>query len=638
MARKSRLKTKASNRRWPRFVVLILSLILITGALWLKYQRQLTNLVEVWHETFDAQEPLATDGLRGIIFDRNFKELAQTLERVSLYVRPREVVNLSKTAEQLSEILAVPKDVILETLERDSHLVWLRRDIEQADEELVENLHLPGVYFHREFARTYPEQEKASHLIGYSENDRGLAGVEHYYNDLLDHGTIRQADLPTIDLEGLEKTRPNGHDLVLTLDMKIQTILENYVAGLGKKMGEGQIASLLLNAVNGKIIAGANYPSYNLNSVWQSKQEVLGSLFFTSMVIPEKIRVFFRIASQLQGGWEQRTQIYPWSLVSGKMDFARQIRLWDRLQLSTDLHVDFSSGISKQVSIPQFVSCVVGEDCGAVPKTATPLKVLLGITHLLNGGRKVQPHILDRILERGSQKEYYYNAFLRESGGRNVLPSLVSKELRTLLQVDGKKAVLGARILSGESVSLIPDYSGGQYVRDRMSMVVIPGENPELMLLLVSRQNRPGPDEQTVQDENFLINGIDSILPSMVALQQVHQNIADMMELPEFQEKNFNKGKSVTQNSQVTQAGIPDTHNIRMPELTGFSFRKGLRLLQRAEITVQASGTGRIISQNPAPGAELKKGAVVQLKLASDLALEKVIKRKTSKNDVLQKQ
>jgi len=630
MARKSRLKTKASKRRWPFFACLILMLAVIAGVIWFKYQQQLTNLVEVWQETFDVEEPTDANALRGIIFDRNFKELAQTLERVSLYVRPREVTNLSRTAEQLSKILGVPESVILESLEQDSHLVWLRRDIAQVDEELVASLNLPGVYFHREFARTYPEQEKASHLIGYSENDRGLAGVEHYYNSLLDHRSIRQADLPTIDLDGLEKTQANGHDLVLTLDMKIQTILEHYVAGLGEKMGDGQIASLLLNAVDGRIIAGANYPSYNLNSVWQNKQEVLGSLFFTPMVIPEKIRKFFRIASQLQGGWEQGTQIYPWSLISGKMDCARQIRLWDRLQLSTELHVDFSSGKKKQTSIPQFVSCNVEEECGAVPKTATPLKVLLGITHLLNGGRKVQPHILDRILERNSQKEYSYNAFLREGGGRNVLPSLVSKELRALLQVDGKKGVLGTEILSGESVSLIPDYSGGQYVRDRMSMVVISGVKPELMLLMISRQNKPGPDEKEVQGENFLINEIDSILPSMVALQQVHQNIADMMELPEFQEKNYNKGQGAGQDGSEIQPGILHKQSLRMPKLTGFSLRKGLRLLQSTEITVHASGTGRIVSQKPAPGVKLKKGAVVQLKLASDVVLDKATRHEAS--------
>ncbi len=629
MARKSRLKTSASQRRWPLFVFFFLLLAGVGAGVWANYQQQLTNLVEVWQETFDVQEKVATDELRGTIFDRNFKELAQTLERVSLYVRPREVTNLLKTAEQLSEILGMPDSEILESLQRDSHLVWLRRDIAQVDEELVANLNLPGIYFHREFARSYPEQEKASHLIGYSENDRGLAGVEHYYNRLLNHGSIRQVDLPDIDLEGLEQTLPYGHDLVLTLDMKIQTILENYVASLGQQMGEGQIASLLLNAVDGRIIAGANYPSYNLNSVWQHDHDVLGSLLFTPVVIPEKIRKFFRVASQLQGGWEQGTQIYPWSIVAGKMDFSRQIRLWDRLQLSTEQQVDFSGGKRKQMSIPQFVNCSAEEDCGTVPKTATPLKTLLGMTHLLNGGRKVQPHILDRILERNSQKEYFYNGFLGESGGRKVLPSLVSEELRTFLQKDGRKAVLGTGILNGETVSLIPDYSGGQYVRDRMSMVVISGVKPELMLLIVSRQNKPGPDVQQVQGADFLTKEIDSILPSMVALQQVHQNIADMMEFPEFQEKNFNKKQSKGQNSSQTLANILDKHTLLMPDVTGFSLRKGLRLLQRTEITVQANGTGRISSQIPAPGEELKKGTIVQLELVPDVYPENGIQQES---------
>jgi Penicillin-binding Protein dimerisation domain/PASTA domain len=619
MARKSRLKTKASKRRWSIFVFLFFLLASVGTGVWYNYQQQLTNLAEVWQETFDVQEEVTTDELRGTIFDRNFKELAQTLERVSLYVRPREVTNLHQTAEQLSGILGIPESEILESLERDSHLVWLRRDIAQVDEELVANLNLPGIYFHREFARSYPEQEKASHLIGYSENDRGLAGIEHYYNRLLNHGSVRQTDLPDIDLEGLDQTLPYGHDLVLTLDMKIQTILENYVTSLGQEMGEGQIASLLLNAVDGKIIAGANYPSYNLNSVWKHEHEVLNSLLITPVVIPEEIRKFFRIASQLQGGWEQGTQVYPWSVVSGKMGFARQIRLWDRLQLSTELHVDFSGGKKRQAAIPQFVSCVAGEDCGAVPITATPLKVLLGMTHLLNGGSKVQPHILDRILERSSQKEYFYNGFLREAEGRKVLPSLVSKELRTLLQTAGKKAVLGTAILSGETVSLIPDYSGGQYVRDRMSVVVVPGVKPELMLLLVSRQNKPGPDAQKVLNEDFLIRRLDSILPSMVALQQVNQNIADMMEFPEYQEKNFNKEQSTEQNSSGTLASILEKHTLLMPDLTGFSLRKGLRLLERTEITVQVNGTGRIVGQIPAPGEELKKDAIVQLELATDL-------------------
>lgn len=625
MAKKSHLKIRTRKRRWPLIAFFFLLATGVVTGIGFGYRQQLRNLVEVWNETFTTTNLIATDTLRGTIYDRNLKELAQTLERVSLYVRPREVTNIPLVAEQLAEVLTLPVSEVLTALERDSHLVWLRRDIAQSDEELVAELNLQGVYFHREFARSYPEQEMASHLIGYSENDQGLAGVEHYYNHLLGNGRIRQDDLPNIDLGGLEQTSDSGHDLVLTLDMKIQTILENYVADLGREMGSGRIASLLLNTADGKIIGGANYPSYNPNSVWQQDHDALQSLLFTPMVIPEQIRMFFREASLLQGGWELGTQVYPWSLVAGKINLARQIRLWDRLQLSTDIHVDFSCGKKKQTPIPQLVGCRQEVDCGAVPKTAPPLKVLLGMSHLLNGGRKIQPHVLDRIIERPGQNEFVYNAFLGDNGGRHVLPSLVSHELRNLLQSYGKEALLGTRILSGETVSLITDYSGGRYVRDRMSLVVISGTNPALMLLIVSRYNKLGPSLSGLENPGFLTEDINSILPSMVALQQVNVNLADMMEFPETEEKNYRRGQQKRQRSSDALVRILDPQSLLMPDLKGLSLRKGLRLLQRADINVHSTGSGRIVSQTPKSGEELVQGATVALVLKIDTVPEDVL-------------
>lgn len=623
MAKRSYLNIRTRKRRWPLIAFFFL-LTVVTGVVF-TYRQQLRNLVDVWNETFTTTELNAADTLRGTIYDRNLKELAQTLERVSLYVRPRELENISRVAEQLAEVVALPVSEILAALERDSHLVWLRRDIAQDDEELVAELSLPGVYLHREFARSYPEQEKASHIIGYSENDQGLAGAEHYYNRLLGNGSILQADLPNVDLGGLEQTSDAGHDLVLTLDMKIQTVLENYVADLGREMGSGRIASLLLNTADGKIIGGANYPSYNPNSVWQQDHDALQSLFFMPMVIPEQFRMFFREASLLQSGWEKGTQVYPWSLVSGGMDFSRQIRLWDRLQLSTDIQVDFSCAKKQQIAIPQLVGCRQEVDCGAVPKTATPLKVLLGMSHLLNGGRKIQPHVLDRVMDHSSQNEFVYNAFPGNSGRRHVLPSLVSKELRALLQSYGKEALLGTRILSGDTVSLITDYSGGRYVRDRMSLVVISGTNPALMLLIVSRYDKLGPSLNALEKPDFLTKDINSILPSVVALQQVNVTLADMMEFPEAEEKNFKRGQQKRQGSPDAFVSILASQSLLMPDLKGLSLRKGLRRLQRTDVKVHSSGSGRIVNQTPKAGEELVKGAFVSLVLKMDTAPENVL-------------
>ena len=612
-------------------MLIILGLAAAVAGTALVYKEQLTNLIEIWKETFPTDlKPANT--VRGTIYDRNFKELAQTLERVSLYVRPREVKNIPETAEILSELLGFAEPELTARLKRDSHLVWLRRDIAQEDEEKITALNLPGIYFHREFARTYPRQEQASHLIGYSENDLGLAGVEHYYNRLLNQDRVLQEDIPAIDLKGLEQTSTNGHDLVLTIDMKIQAILEKYVADLGEKMGPGRIASLLLDTAEGEIVAGANYPSYNPNNVWQHDNEIIDPLFFSPMVIPEEFRKFFRDASLLQGGWEQGTQVYPWSLVSAEIDFSRQLRLWDRLQLTTDIHVDFSGGKKQRRTIPQFVDCSRSAELGSVPKTATPLKVLLGMSHLLNGGKKIQPHILDRIMERPGQKEYYYDIFHGELRGRNVLPSLVSRELRALLRAQGTHNILGSTALSGETVSLVTESGasqghslagGGQYSRDRMALVVIPGEKPEMILLLVSRQEEIGPQRPDGAGIDFLDKNIGTILPSMVALQQVGRNLADMAEVAELEERNFKGGQKKDSNSSEILSGMLNGHTRVMPDLKGLSLRKGLRLLQRAEVTVEIRGSGRIVSQSPPAGKELKKGEHIVLTLKTDTAPQK---------------
>lgn len=641
MARRSRLKTKNNRSRRKWFLLIILGLVAAIAGAGLVYREQLTNLVDIWQETFPTDLDSASS-VRGTIYDRNFKELAHTLERVSLYVRPREVKTISETAGMLSEILGFPEPELTARLKRDSHLVWLRRDIAQEDEERITALQLPGIYFHREFARTYPMQEQASHLIGYSENDQGLAGVEHYYNRLLNQERVRQEDIPAIDLKGLEQTSTNGHDLVLTIDMKIQAILEKYVADLGTRMGPGRIASLLIEMSEGEIIAGANYPSYNPNSVWQHENEIIDPLFFSSMVVPDEFRGFFRSASLLQGGWEQGTQVYPWSLVSDKIDFSRQLRLWERLQLTTETHVDFSGGKKQRSTIPQFVSCSNGLDLGSVPKTATPLKVLLGMSHLLNGGKKIQPHILDRIMERPEQKEYYYDIFHGELRGRNVLPSLVSRELRALLQVEGTHKILGSTAFSGETVSLVTDSGGGSrdnsgeirlYVRDRMSLVVIPAEKPEMILLLVSRQEEIGPQPPAGIETDFLDENIGTILPSMVALQQVGRNLADMAVVTEVGERNFKSGRKEDLNSSEILSDMLNGHPVVMQDLTGLSLRKGLRLLQRAEVTVAIRGSGRIVTQSPTAGKYLKKGEHVVLVLKTDSAPQKSLQLKDLQNE-----
>ena len=632
MVRRSRLRTKDNRKRLVRALLVVLVILAVMTGVGVSLRQQLRTLTEIWQETFPVSEQ-AVESVRGTIYDRNFKELAQTLERVSLYARPREVENLPETAGALSRLLGIPETELVQRLGRESHLVWLRRDIGQGEEEEIHRLNLPGIYLHRELARKYPEQAVGAHLIGYAENDIGLAGIEHYYNHLLSHDHVRQEDIPTIDLKGEEQTSGYSHDLVLTVDMKIQAILDKYVTDLGESLGSVQIGSLLLETVEGEIIAGANYPSYNPNTIWQYDNEVLENILLTPLVIPEEIRQFFRDASLLQGGWEQGTQVYPWSLVAGKASFARQLRLWDRLQLTTELNVDISAGKEQSPSLPEFIDCGPVADLGTVPKTAAPLKVLLGFTHLLNGGKKIQPHFLDRVLERPSQKEYFFDAFQGQLRGRNVLPAMVSSELRTLLRAQGKPGILGSVALSGETLSRVAKPSGFEYVRDRMSLIAIPVEKPELILLLVSRQREPGPALVDDSNPGFLCNTIDSILPSMVALQQVSHSLAGLVEAAEKKNENFKYEGMVDEKASKNLAGMLEEQTRIMPDLTGLSLRKGLRLLQGIEVEVRVEGSGRIVSQRPEAGKVLEKGGQCLLTLKNDPAPKETVQLQELQQD-----
>ncbi len=626
MARRSRLRTTDTGRRklWF-FLILILVATASVGAL---YKEQLANIVDIWKETFPAESEVA-DNVRGTIYDRNFKELARTLERVSLYVRPREVINIAETAGKLSEILGLTESEIISRIERDSQLVWLQREIGQEDEDAVIRLNLPGVYLHREVARAYPQQEYASQLIGYSEKNLGLAGVEHYYNRLLSQDRARQEDFPAIDMKGLTYTAGRGHDLVLTLDMKIQAVLEKYMRGLAKKNGRERISSLLLDTDQGRIVAGASYPTYNPNKIWQGREGVLDNLFLTPMVIPDEIRRFYQDAALLQSGWEQGTQVYPWSLVSAKKDLGSQLRLFERLQLTTEMNVDFSGGKKLQTDTPRFEKTRPGLDFGAIPATAKPLKVLLGMAHLLNGGKKIQPHILDKIMERPGQKEYFYDAFRGNSQGQNVFPFLVSEELQALLVVQGRPGVLGSSSLCGETVSLVPNARGGSYVRDRMAIIVIPARNPEMILFVVARDEELQISPEWDAGAKALCQGIDEVIPSMVALQQVYWNIADMVEMKKGVDQNF-QGDTTggTVRSDHLNRMLED-QVMEMPDLTGFSLRRGLRLLQGAEVEVTVRGTGRIVSQSLEAGKAIKKGDVCVLTLVTDKTPENVMQIKS---------
>jgi penicillin-binding protein 2 len=204
--------------------------------------------------------------------------------------------NTPQVAQKLAEILNISAQEIQEKL--DAQNLRLYEPVEIASNVPMEavleieqhRLELPGVTIDVEPIRSYPQGAIASHVVGYVQQiqesqlnrlkDKGYrlgdkfgqAGLEYQYEEYL-RGTAgaRQVEVdaqarPVRDL-GISQPVP-GHDLVLTIDNKVQkaaeSALEAQIKTLQSKYPDAKWGSVVaVDVKNGGVIAMASYPTFN---------------------------------------------------------------------------------------------------------------------------------------------------------------------------------------------------------------------------------------------------------------------------------------------------------------------------------------------------------------------------------------
>jgi cell division protein FtsI (penicillin-binding protein 3) len=125
--------------------------------------------------------------------------------------------------------------------ERD--FIWLKRNLTPRQQQAVNRLGLPGIYFQAETKRIYPQGNLTAHLVGFSDVDsRGLAGVEKSFDDLLQGGE-----------------RP----LQLSIDVRVQHILhEELSRAIADFNGIGG-AGIIMDLKTGELLALVSLPDFD---------------------------------------------------------------------------------------------------------------------------------------------------------------------------------------------------------------------------------------------------------------------------------------------------------------------------------------------------------------------------------------
>ena len=291
---------------------------------WKLYDLQINQHETMQEKAVNQQTQSAVvTASRGTIYDRNGNTIAASATAETVIVSPREIAAFVKSQEEaneaaakkaaekgqtytapevrdqvyiargLSRILDVDQAKIETWMEdtADAYVI-VKKKVEQTDADEVRRFltgqideegaevpedqrkSLQGVVLQPDSKRYYPYSSLAANVIGFVNGDNiGGVGLEAKYNDTLEGTagmtvTAKNAAGTEMLYQGYEKLfdAENGNDLMLTIDVEVQSYLEKGIESMVGKFGAKNGGTGIVMDVNsGAILGMASYPNYDPN-------------------------------------------------------------------------------------------------------------------------------------------------------------------------------------------------------------------------------------------------------------------------------------------------------------------------------------------------------------------------------------
>jgi len=476
------------------------------------------------------QRSIEVSPVRGNIYDRRGNELAMTVSVDSIFAVPSEVPDIHSAAQVVARVLKADSSEIEGRMHASRAFAWIARKIDNATSARIRALNLKGIYFQKESKRFYPKGELAAQVLGYvGLDDDGLGGVEREFQSKLTGKPGKM--LITMDnkrrwLGRVEKQPDPGENVVLTIDEKIQYIVERELArAIGETHAEAGTV-IVQNPHTGEVLALANWPTFNPNVFNKVNPQALknrsvsdiyepGSTFklvTISAALEEKITnpdevVDCQMGSIVVNGLRIHdhhpyagltvTQILEHSsdvgaikiaLRLGEERFDRYIRAFG---FGTQTRIELpgeTRGMTKPVSRWSKVSIgaiSMGQEIGV-----SPLQLASMVSTIANDGLYVAPRILAGTTAPRSTPQLI--AF-HPPMGRRVISPLTAAQMKhmmegVVLRGTGKKAILDGYSSAGKTgtaqkIDASGKYSHRQHIASFGGFA--PVNNPAVTVLVV---------------------------------------------------------------------------------------------------------------------------------------------------------
>ena len=217
---------------------------------------------------------------RGIIYDRNGKELASSAISYSVWARPSQILKNYTTEEKrlelskkLAAILGIKAEQVMAKLNSEAVITSIAKYVEKKRCDKIRELKAAGIEISEANKRYYPLGRSAAQLLGSVTDDSvGRSGIEAEFDNYLSGVSgrwLKETDLNGNTLSyGSQKLyrAKDGYNLYLTIDEVLQNYAEKAVKKAMAKTGAKRIMCLVMNPETGDILSMVTNPSFNPNN------------------------------------------------------------------------------------------------------------------------------------------------------------------------------------------------------------------------------------------------------------------------------------------------------------------------------------------------------------------------------------
>lgn len=496
-----------------------------------------TAKVQLWPDRRIVQQSqkqywanVAVSASRGRIEDRNGIPLAISVPTTSFFIDPKYWDPAS--ADKLAPIFG--KETVKkfsQTLPGRFH--WVGRNLPKEKADKLEAQKIPGLYTLSEKQRIYPHESLAFHVLGFCDIDEyGQAGIELEWNHILyspprTRFLTRDSKGRTMDIMGGKSgiVKDTAGSIKLTIDSRIQQILEWRLSDGAKAVDAGWAAGVCVDPYTGEIVALASYPTLNpndrknLSDINAVRNNALGRVFE-----PGSIFKPITMSIALETGAASRSTTYN---CKGTM------RLFDKTMsdvnkrahgvqnLEQVLMNSCNIGMSlMSMNVPKYQAYgmlrqfgfgekseveMAGEEAGLIKEpeawlgtvpanifigqgiAVTPLQQVMAISCIANGGRLLKPYVVSEVRDSTGK--------IIHKGERRVRYQVISKETadfvrgamrRVVSEGGGKLADTDKTEIAGKTgtaqIAQSGKYTKGQYVASFVGFW--PADKPRYVMLV----------------------------------------------------------------------------------------------------------------------------------------------------------